>query len=200
MRHLVIALLLAPALVGFVAVAQEPQPAQPATAPAPPKKPPTRNGEVYKWVDENGVVHYTDKPPSETVKPAKLPPLQTYRQGTAPDLTKFDRAGTPARPAAASAAPQIQVVTPANDETFHGGDRTVPVAVVLTPALGAGQRLIYMLDGKTAGSSSGTSYAFTDVDRGTHTASVAVVDADGQELTRSSGVTFHVIQPALKKK
>jgi len=101
-----------------------------------------RKPEVYKWVDDKGVVHYTDKPPSENATPAKLPPLQTYKGGTPPDLSRFDKGG-----GKATGAAQIQVVTPAQDETFRSGERTVPVAVVLTPQLTEGQRLVYLLDG-----------------------------------------------------
>jgi hypothetical protein len=136
MRHFIAVTL----LVTFSAFAQEPPPAQP-----PAKKPPTRSGEVYKWVDANGVIHYTDKPPKENAQPARLPPLQTYREGTLPDLKKFDKAaGKPIT----NVGPQLQVVTPSSEEVFRGGERTVPVAVVVTPPLSGDQRLVYMLDDK----------------------------------------------------
>jgi hypothetical protein len=154
--------------------------------------------EIYKWVDNKGVVHYSDKPPAQNATPAKLPPLQTYKHGTNPDLGKFEH-GSDAPITAAG--PQIQVVTPASDETFRGGERTVPVAVVVTPGLAQGQQLIYLLDDKPQpGPTTDTSYALTNVDRGTHTAAVAVVSADGTEVARSSGVTFHVQPPIARKK
>jgi hypothetical protein len=188
MRHFIAVTL----LVTFSAFAQEPPPAQP-----PAKKPPTRSGEVYKWVDANGVIHYTDKPPKENAQPARLPPLQTYREGTLPDLKKFDKAaGKPIT----NVGPQLQVVTPSSEEVFRGGERTVPVAVVVTPPLSGDQRLVYMLDDKPQpGPTTNTSYAFTEVDRGTHTASVAVVDATGAEMSRSQSVTFYVMPPIAKR-
>ena len=150
--------------------------------------------EVYKWVDEKGVVHYTDKPPSDNAKPAKLPPLQTYKGGTAPSLSKFDKGPQGGK---ATGAAQIQVVTPAQDETFRSGERIVPVAVVLTPQLTEGQRLVYLLDGTPQSTPvSDTSYAFTGVERGSHTASVMLVDTAGNELASSRPVTFHV-KPAI---
>ena len=168
MRILLVLLLLAPALVA----AKEP---------------------VYKWVDENGVIHYTDKPPSENATPAKLPPLQTYKGGTAPpNLQKFDK---PTSKGTTSSA-QIQVVTPSRDETFRGGERVVPVAVMVTPQLEPGQKLIYLLDGTPQSRpTTDTSYALTGVDRGSHTVSVALVDENGTELATSMGVTFHVKPP-----
>lgn len=149
---------------------------------------------VYKWVDEKGVVHYTDKPPSDNATPAKLPPLQTYKGRTPPDLSRFDKGPQGGK---ATGAAQIQVVTPAQDETFRSGERTVPVAVVLTPQLTEGQRLVYLLDGTPQSTPvSDTSYAFTGVERGSHTASVMLVDTAGNELASSLPVTFHV-KPAI---
>lgn len=155
--------------------------------------------QVYKWVDDKGVVHYTDKPPTQYATPAKLPPLQTYKRGTAPDLNKFTppNGGKPVT----AVGPQIQVVTPSREETFHGGERTVPVAVLVTPAMDPEQKLIYLLDGKPMGAAtSDTSFALTEVDRGEHTVAVTLVDAAGQELSRSSPVTFYMRPPGGKKK
>jgi hypothetical protein len=93
------------------------------------------------------------------------------------------------------------VVTPARDETFRGGERTVPVAVVVTPPLAEGQRLIYLLDGvpQTAPTPD-TSFALTNVDRGSHTVSVTLVDRAGNPLANSSGVTFHMKPPGGRAK
>lgn len=148
---------------------------------------------VYKWVDENGVIHYTDKPPSDNAKPAKLPPLHTYKGGTNPNLSKFDKGPQGGK---AMGAAQLELVTPAQDETFHGAQRTVPVAVVVTPQLKQGQKLIYLLDGTPQSTpTTNTSFAFTEVDRGAHTASVMLVDEAGNPLANSKTVTFHVKPP-----
>lgn len=182
MRHALLAL----CLVSFTAMAADPAP-------------PTKAGEVYKWVDDKGVVHYSDKPSSRNAAPAKLPPLQTYKGGTPPDLRRFDKGGAPGRAPAAADAPQLQLVTPAPEETFRGAERTVPVAVLVTPSLKAGQQIVFMLDGKPAEPVADTSYAFTGVDRGAHTASAALVDASGNELARSGQVTFYVKPPIVRR-
>lgn len=188
MRTLALMLVLAPAL----AIGQEPAP---APAPAPAKKPPTTQNQVYKWVDEQGVVHYTDKPPSDGAQPAKLPALQTYKEGTTPNLRKFDK---PNAAATTEGSAQLDIVTPAHDETFR--ERTVPVAVMVTPQLKAGQKLIYLLDGVPASApTTQTSYALTEVDRGTHTVSVTVVDEAGNQYGSSAPVTVHVKPPTVDK-
>lgn len=188
MRTLALMLMLVP---GLVLAQESPPPAPaPAQAPAAPAKKPSQSA-VYKWVDDQGVVHYTDKPPTDGAQPAKLPPLQTYKEGTTPNLRKFEKPGAPAT---TQGAAQIDIVTPAHDETFR--ERTVPIAVMVTPQLKAGQKLIYLLDGVPASApTTQTSYALTEVDRGTHTVSVTVVDEAGNQYGSSPSVTVHVKPP-----
>ena len=182
MRTLAALFLLLPAL----ALAQD--------APPPPAKPAAKD-QVYKWVDKDGVIHYSSQPPTDNAKPAKLPPLQTYKGGTNPNLGKFDKSAT--KGAAPGVGSSIDIVTPAHDETFRGGERIVPVAVVVTPQLAEGQKLIYLLDGTPASApTTNTSYALTEVDRGTHSVSVTLVDAvSGETLATSPSVTFHMKPP-----
>ena len=172
--------------------------AQGATAPSPTPTPTPPKNQVYKWVDDKGVIHYTDKAPTEGATPAKLPPLQTYKGGTNPDLHKFDK-GTPGKAPAAAEA-QLQLVTPAKEETFRSAERTVPVAVLVTPPLTPGQQIVFMLDGKATEPTTDTSYAFTEVDRGAHTVSASLVDASGNELAHSDSVTFYMMPPIVKRK
>lgn len=148
--------------------------------------------EVYKWVDDKGVIHYTDKPPTDGAKPTKLPPLQTYKGGTVPPLNKFEKSTIKGTGNAA----QILVVTPSRDETFRGGERVVPVAVQVTPQLAEGQKLVYLLDGTPASPpTTDTAFALTEVDRGSHVVSVSLVDASGEVIANSSGVQFHMKPP-----
>ena len=181
MRTLVLLLAMTPVL----AVGQEPP-----VEVGPPKKP--TKDQVYKWVDKDGVVHYSSQPPSDNAKPAKLPPLQTYKGGTVPKLDKFDKAA----PKANTGYAQIQIVAPTHDETFRGGERVVPVGVLVTPALEPNQRLIYLLDGAPASQpTTDTSFALTGVDRGSHSVSVTLVDEAGEPIGSSPSVTFHMKPP-----
>ncbi|MGH8481364.1 MAG: DUF4124 domain-containing protein [Nevskiaceae bacterium] len=164
-----------------------------AQVPAEPEKKPPAKDQVYKWVDKDGVVHYSSQPPAEGAQPAKLPPVHTYKGGTQPNLGKYEK---PSAKGNVSGGSQIEVVTPSHDETFRGGERVVPVAVLVTPQLTPDQKLIYLLDGTPASPpTTDTSYAISGVDRGTHTVSVTLVDAAGETLATSQGVTVHVKPP-----
>ena len=185
MRKLVFLLVLLPSFV----LAQEA--AEPAVSA--PKKP--TKDQVYKWVDKDGVVHYSSQPPTKDATPAKLPPLQTYKEGTAPNLDKLAKPGAKGA-APAGGAVTLELVAPSNDETFRGGERLVPVAVMVTPQIGPGQKLVYMLDGAAASPpTTDTAFVLTEVDRGSHSVSVMLVGASGEEIASSGSVTFHMKPP-----
>ena len=172
-------------------------PAQEQAAPPPPAKAPAKD-QVYKWVDKDGVVHYSSQPPAEGAQPAKLPPLHTYKGGTNPKLDKFQ---APNKSGNVSIGSTLEIVTPSSDETFRGGDAVVPIAVMVTPQLSEGQRLVYLLDGTPASApTTNTSYALRGVERGTHTVSVTMVDAaSGETLATSAGVTIHMKPPTVDR-
>jgi hypothetical protein len=90
---------------------------------------------------------------------------------------------------------QLEITAPTPDETLRDNTGDVTVSVALQPDLdaAAGHRLQFLLDGKPQGKPSDSSHArFPNVPRGTHTVEVAVVDASGHELKRSTGVRFHL--------
>jgi len=149
--------------------------------------------EVYKWVDENGVTHYSDQP-HPNAKKLEVPSAQTFqsRMPSAPAGTSA-QAPSEAGPAYSS----CQISRPENDEVFMN-TFTVPASLRVAPALRPGHRVVLSLDGKPLSNqpATATSFVLNDVERGTHTLSAAIQDASGNEICRSGSVTFHVRQPS----
>lgn len=153
------------------------------------------DAEVYRWVDENKVVHYGDKPPKEGVKPVELPPLQTYSpsETAIPPPASANTGGTAAAPTKSG----IRIVSPAQDETLRdaGGSISMTVDAALQP----GQGLLFFLDGvqqnKIATPSS--AWLFENVERGEHQLGAAIVAANGREIVRAAPVTVHVKPPVV---
>lgn len=153
---------------------------------------PSAYAEVYKWVDEKGVVHYTDKPPSEQAKPADLPPLQTYRGGDVPKLKPSAVEAKP-KPKAPTGALDLVILQPAAEETLRDNEGNVAVTVGVAPGMQPGHRVVYYLDGvPQALPTEALSYVVTNVERGTHTVSASVIDGTGQEIAATAPVTFHM--------
>lgn len=154
--------------------------------------------DVYRWVDDKGVVHYGDKPQHPGDQPVQLPQLQTYKSGTAPPgfanpADSSSSAAAKGKPPAAATA--IAITAPEADETIRDADGRVQVNV--SGQAGHGQGLVYYLDGaaQNAAPTAATSYLLSGVERGDHSISVALVGADGQEVLRSAEVTIHMMPP-----
>lgn len=143
---------------------------------------------VYRSVDEDGNIIYTDKPSADAEK-IKIDKVQTVPAGD----SNFEY--TPPEDSADEGAyTKLEVVNPENDHVFTGNTGDVTVSVVIEPALNTkrGDSLILTMDGKKAGESTSTSFSLTNLDRGTHTIEVYVVDKGGKSLMESAPVSFTV--------
>ena len=152
--------------------------------------------DVYRWVDPNGVVHYADKPQHPGDQPVQLPQIQTYKSGTPPPVfANSADASSSAAAAAAAPAEAIAITAPEADETIRDAEGKIQVNVSGQP--GHGQGLVYYLDGaaQNAEPVAATSYLMSGVERGDHSLSVALVGANGQEVSRSAEVTIHMMPP-----
>jgi hypothetical protein len=153
---------------------------------------------TYRWVDAQGVVHYSDTPqPGAQI--IHLPSAQTYRAPLAPAVTP------PLGPAVAAGANNANspyqscgIAQPAAEASFFAPD-SVPVAVAISPGLRPGDQLAVTVDGAALApmSPGGQQYQVTSPDRGAHTVNAVVHDADGKQVCRSEPVTFYVQAPSL---
>jgi len=150
---------------------------------------------VYKWVDENGVVHYSDQPHPGADK-VHLKEPQTYKE-SGPLDTSAANPGSPASTAAA-AYRGCAVVQPSNNEDFANVD-SITVVVQTDPALRGGDQVYVTLDGQplNEGQPTGSQFTISPVDRGSHTLQAAVKDSDGALLCQAPAVTYNVHQPSL---
>jgi hypothetical protein len=145
---------------------------------------------VYKWVDENGVTHYSDQPHPKAQE-VDVKSAQTY-QSTG--VTPTPSSTSASQPALAYRV--CEVFRPENDEVFMNTD-TIVAKVRTDPQVRGGDRVAFGLDGKRVQTTS-SSEASLKVERGTHTLMAVVEDASGKPLCTSGSVTFHVRQPSVQ--
>lgn len=155
--------------------------------------------EVYRWVDADGVIHYGSKPPTKDAKPAELPQLQTYKPGTSSNLGSSSPQSLPiARSASAAAVPlNLRITAPVEGETFRDPQGVITVSVAVEPEAPSDVLFRFFLDGVVQNKKpwAAPSYTFTEVERGEHTISVALVDAEGAELKRTAPVRIYQMPP-----
>ena len=147
---------------------------------------------VYRWVDENGVVHYSDQP-HENAEKVKVAAPQTYKATPVP--------ATPVSTASSAPPPSYsscEVTSPANDDSFPNVD-SVATAVQVNPAPHDGDQVVLLLDGAQVPSfpPNGGSFTIAPISRGQHTLQAVVRDTSGKSVCQSANVTFTVLQPSV---
>jgi hypothetical protein len=150
----------------------------------------TAQAAVYQWQDDKGKTQYGDNPPAGvTAEPVTLPPISTV-----PAQGVQGEAATPEASGDGTVQPytRIAITSPGNGQTIRTDTGRVDIQVALQPALQepAGHRLVAVVSGtRIQGSGAGVAIL---APRGTHTAQVAVLDAEGRTLARSGQVTFEI--------
>jgi len=151
--------------------------------------------QAYKWTDDEGVVHYSDRPRpgAERVELAKSEP----RRPTATSQS-FARAPSTADEAGAEGAQpfryeSLEVATPAAEETLWNIEGILNVSLALSPALQPGHRVRVYFDGN-ARDVPGLSFRLEEVYRGVHNVQAEVLDETGTLMIRSQPNRFYVQQ------
>ena len=150
---------------------------------------------VWKWVDKDGGIHYSDQPGPGAVRVDLN--AQTYDA----DEAKIPETNRPVKPqpraAAAAVYERIEISNPVNEETISGTGGLVSVAVRVEPGVQPGHSLRLDLDGQRVSelNSAGSSFQLEDVPRGAHTLSASVVARDGSVVIQSAAITFFMLQP-----
>lgn len=157
---------------------------------------PALAADVYRWVDSDGEVHYSDqwRPGAEKVR------IQESATFSAPKPARSTGDGAQAadRPAQAGGYQSLEVASPAQEEVLWNTAGQLRVSVQVNPALQPGHGLRLFLDGTPRDLPAGsTSVELTDVFRGVHTLKAEVVDAAGKVLITSPPTTFVVRQTSI---
>jgi len=158
--------------------------------------------EMWRWVDEEGVVHYSDRPhpgaervvleSAQSYKPPALPSRTAGQPGEAEGEAEGNGDGT--------AYTELRVVSPEPEETLWNIGGELEVQLSISPRLAQGHRLRVYLDGSRVEEApeGRTRFTLGEVFRGEHTLRAAVVDQDGQEVVSSDPVVFYVQQASLQ--
>jgi hypothetical protein len=149
---------------------------------------------LYRWVDDQGVVHYSDTPQPGAEK-VHIAAAQTF-----PAQPGSSSQSSPSSPAAASQAQSCAITQPTPEQSFYAPE-TVAVEVDVTPRLEGAAQLVVTLDGAAVqpaqAAAHGYHYQLANVDRGSHTVTAEVRDGAGHLLCNASPVNFYVQRPSL---
>lgn len=155
------------------------------------------SAEVYRQVDSQGNVTYTDEPVEGTeaekikVKPVTtvtLPKLEAVRE---PEKLrqKVEKEG--------AIYDSVTFLAPGHNEAFHSGSGDVEFQVTSSPTLRGSHKYEVTLDGQPVGQSASGSVMVRNVYRGTHKAGVNIVDSNGVTIKSGETITFTIHRPSV---
>ncbi len=157
---------------------------------------------IYKTVDEDGNVVFTDVPPKDQGGEVDVTEQNVYVPPALPDAPAQQiGAAQPEGQAEEAAATTttyeaLSITSPTDDEPVRENAGNITIVVNATPAVDTsqGHQLEILLDGQLAGNAGASAVSLTNVDRGTHVVTARITDADGNVLIASQPITFHMLR------
>lgn len=157
--------------------------------------------EVYKVVDKDGNVTFTDQPPVDGSKPIKLAPISVIEAPT------YEKAPEPTAQEGAEKEPSLSemrkiyrdfaIISPQQEESVWKPDGPIPVAWNVRTALQPGMKVTLFLDGKNHMTTVQPMIPLTGLDRGEHTVKAELRDSKNRIVATAETITFFVRQPNL---
>tara|TARA_B100000446_G_scaffold29101_3_gene24342 strand:+ start:909 stop:1409 length:501 start_codon:yes stop_codon:yes gene_type:complete len=142
--------------------------------------------DVYKSVDEDGRVIYTDNPHGkQQVEKVDLPSINSQPAIPITPPKKTDQA--------MATQYRLSIVSPAHESHIPTGQAEITVRVKLQPKMNSEQRIQLLLNGRAFGPASKTpNIRLSDVYRGEHQLAARLQDSQGKTLAQSASITLYV--------
>ena len=151
-------------------------------------------GDIYRHVDEDGNVSYSDEPRDggERVNVEDSGSSVEFRT---PDMPEPIRNRDDSEPDDESRFPNLRIVKPEDEGTVRDNQGLVDVRAAIDTRLPQGYRFTFLLDGSPAAEDTPSPQTqLTGVNRGEHTVQVRIVDPGGTTVAESEAVTFYMHQ------
>jgi hypothetical protein len=159
---------------------------------------------TYRWTDEQGVVHYSDKPHPG----AEIIHLREAQGYSPPPLERpsalsrsREEGTTQAADTDSGGYESLSFTSPTAEEVLWNLGGTLNVNMSLRPRLQRGHSIELYFDGTLVSPPRARRLSFqvNDVNRGEHSLRAQIVDASGNTLTGSDTIRFYVQQTAIRQ-
>jgi len=155
--------------------------------------------EVYKVVDEDGNITYTDKPPPDGSKPIKLAPISVIEAPT------YEKAPEKAKEGAEGEELSLRdlrrlyrdfaIISPQSEESVWHPDGPTVVAWSTAKQLKKGMQVTVFLNGKKQATTTERIIPVAGLDRGEHTVTAELKDTKNRKIATAEPVTFFIKRP-----
>lgn len=160
--------------------------------------------QVYKTVDEDGNVVYTDQAPKDGSGPIKLRPLSVIEtpeyvkpEKTAPESEEPEDGKEMSLKYLRQNYADFAIIAPQAEETIWQPENIITVAWNTRYQLQQGMQVTVFVDGSVQTTSSEQVIALAALDRGEHTVTAELRDKQNRRIATAEPVTFFVRRPGL---
>ena len=139
------------------------------------------SAELYKWIDQDGVVHYTDKRPDDS---AKQQELSGY-------LTRMVNKNNTEETETENMYSTFAISSPEQGATVRNAESTMDLVVQIDPPLTEKHFLQIYLDGLEVGEKTkSTELTLHKLKKGTHRLQAKIMEENGQTISTTEEITF----------
>ncbi len=161
---------------------------------------------IYKWIDDNGKVHYSDVPHNIGEKPVELPETSTY---TATPVKKVEQRQVDKKQQNIEQNEELnkekvvgyesfRITSPADDEAVRNSPGNIEFLFAVAPALQEKHKIILYIDGKKSGSTKSMALTVNHIDRGEHLVKAVIVDENSSVVKSSESITVYLHRTIFK--
>jgi hypothetical protein len=145
---------------------------------------------VYRWVDSQGKVHYSDKKPKdkENLEASKLPVLLEYKDQKTPQQNKRNSSKKNTGYHSLRIYAPKQVIK----RSLQQANEPLSIATSISPSLRPGDVIRITLDGRVVSKSSSRSVSIAKIEFGKHRVDAAVLNKRGRVLKRAKSMMFEI--------
>ena len=159
---------------------------------------------VFKHVDKDGNITYTDVPTSTTDKAVQQTPMTTYKPAPVPTTdtgtgTGTDKDNKP-ETKAVTHYDTLSIASPTENEAIRANSGTITVDVQSQPELNVseGHQYVILVDGEAQQTSQSNNISISNLDRGTHSLSAQILDKDNNVLVSSAPVQINILRASIQ--
>lgn len=159
------------------------------------------SADVYKVVDEDGNVTYTDTPPKDGSGPIKLAPLSVIETPTYEQPAKADAEAEETKEMSLKYLrnhySDFAIVSPQQEESVWNPDAAMPVAWSTRYQLQDGMQVTIYIDGQQQAKTTDQIIPVPELDRGEHKVEAQLTDSRNRKIATAEPITFFVRRPGL---
>lgn len=154
--------------------------------------------EIYKQVDKDGNVVYTDVPNKKNAKPLKVQPVTTFKSGNSSRrFREGGESGSSRRDKDNNRKDyKLAISSPSHDEAIRADNGSVTIQASVNPGLASNHTLVFFIDGNEISKGSNSQTSAQDLARGSHTAQVKIT-ANQTVIASSKVITFHLLRTSI---